>query len=222
MALAARREPELRELEREIEAAGGRASVYPLDVTSPEAVRSVVRAADDELDGLDCVIANAGVGRARWSGKLTWKDVEPLIRVNVEGATATLLAVIDRMVERKRGHLVGVTSLAGYRGLPKNAAYSGTKAYLTNFLEGLRVDLRSAGVAVTDVQPGFVRTPMTDKNDSPMPFILDASEAARIIARGIHKREAVVAFPWQLATVVRSASLLPPAIYDRAVSRARG
>jgi short-subunit dehydrogenase len=129
---------------------------------------------------------------------------------------------MDRMVERKRGHLVGISSMAQYRGLPKSAVYSASKAFLSTFLEGMRVDLRSAGISITDVRPGFVRTELTAKNKHPMPWLMNADQAADIIARGIEKREPVVAFPWQLAAVVRSASVLPPAIYDRAVSRARG
>jgi short-subunit dehydrogenase len=86
----------------------------------------------------------------------------------------------------------------------------------------MRVDLRGAGISVTDVRPGFVRTELTAKNTHPMPWMMGADEAADIIARGIDKRDPVVAFPWQLVAVVRSASVLPPAIYDRAVSRARG
>ncbi len=221
VALAARSEDKLVAVARGITDAGGRASVHPVDVTDPVAIADAVRDADDALSGLDLVVANAGVGRSRWSGKLTWRDVEPLIQVNVVGATATLLAIVDRMVERKNGHLVGVSSLAGYRGLPQNAAYSGTKAYLTTFLEGLRVDLRSAGIAITDVQPGFVRTPMTADVKHRTPFMVEASDAANLIVRGIRKREPVVAFPWQLATVVRSARFLPPMLYDRAVTRAR-
>ncbi len=222
VALAARRAEALEALAKDIRGAGGQARVYPVDVTDVEDVHRTVRRADDEMGGLDLVVANAGIGRERWAGKLSWEDCEPTIRVNVDGAVATLVAVLDRMAERKRGHVVGISSLAQYRGLPHNAVYSASKAFLSTFLEGLRVDLRGAGVAVTDVRPGFVRTPMTAKNKHPMPWMLDACDAADIVWRGIRRREPVVAFPWQLVTVIRSASMLPPAIYDRAVARAKG
>jgi short-subunit dehydrogenase len=222
IALAARRAERLEDLAREIRAAGSEASVHVVDVRDVEDLTRTIRAADDAVGGLDLVIANAGIGTHRFSGKLSWADCEPTLRVNVDGAVATLVALMDRMVERRRGHLVGISSLAQYRGLPKSAVYSASKAFLSTFLEGLRVDLRTAGIAVTDVRPGFVRTEMTEKNTHPMPFILDAPEAAEIIARGVAAKAPVVAFPWQLATVVRSASVLPPAIYDRAVTRARG
>jgi short-subunit dehydrogenase len=222
VALAARRAESLERLAKELRGAGGRARVYPLDVCNVDDVRETIRRADDEMGGLDLVVANAGVGRERWAGKLTWNDCEPTIRVNVDGAVATLIAVLDRMVERQHGHIVGISSLAQYRGLPRNAVYSASKAFLSTFLEGLRVDLRRSSVSVTDVRPGFVRTPMTAENEHPMPWLVSAERAADIIYRGIRSRDAVVAFPWQLATVVRSASMLPAAIYDRAVSRAKG
>jgi len=222
VALAARRAESLEELARELRSDGGSARVYPLDVQNVEDVRETMRRADDEMGGIDLVVANAGVGRERWSGKLRWKDCEPTLAVNVSGATATLISLVDRMTERKRGHLVGISSLAQYRAMPKNAIYSASKAFLSTFLEGLRVDLRNVGVAVTDVRPGFVRTPMTADNKFSMPWLVEPDEAASIIYRGIQKQEPVVAFPWQLATVARSATVLPAAIYDRAVTRAKG
>jgi short-subunit dehydrogenase len=222
VALAARRAERLEELAKEIRGGGGRARVYPLDVRDVEDVKRTMRAADDEMGGIDLVVANAGVSGQRFSGELDWDFCERIIRINVDGAVATVLALMDRMVERERGHLVGISSMAQYRGLPKSAVYSASKAFLSTLLEGMRVDLRGAGISVTDVRPGFVRTELTAKNTHPMPWMMGADEAADIIARGIDKRDPVVAFPWQLVAVVRSASVLPPAIYDRAVSRARG
>jgi short-subunit dehydrogenase len=222
VAIAARRADALETLADEIRAKGGQARVYPLDVSDAEATMDTLRRADDELGGIDLVVANAGVGKEKWAGKATWDDCHAILDVNVRGAVATLSALAPRMAKRRRGHLVGVSSLAGYRGLPRNGLYSASKAFLTTYLEGLRVDLRSVGVAVTDVQPGFVRTPMTDKNDFPMPFMVEAADAADIIARGIERKDAVVAFPWQLANVMRAATLIPAGLWDFAITRARG
>ena len=216
--LAARRETELAVLAEEIRAAGGRAKVYPLDVTDAPAVTRTVLRADEELGGLDLVIANAGVGKSRWSGKLSWEDCEPTLQVNVIGATATLLAAVPAMVERGRGHLVGVSSLAAYRGLPKNAVYSASKAYLSILLEGLRIDLASAEIAVTDIRPGYVKTAMTEGNKK-MPFLLEAEGAAREIMDAIAARKDVHAFPFPMAMGMRSVASLPNAIYDRLVNR---
>jgi short-subunit dehydrogenase len=219
--IAARREPELRKLEQEIVAQGGRARVYPLDVADAAATAATLARADEEMQGIDLVIANAGVGQHRWSGKLSYADCAPLIAVNVLGAVATLTALLPKMVERGRGHLVGVSSLAQYRGLPYGATYGASKAFMSRFLEGLRVDLRGTGVAITDVRPGFVRTPMTAPSVFPMPFLMDADRACDLIFSGIRSRAPVVAFPWQLATIVRAGTLMPAAIYDSFVGRFR-
>lgn len=220
--LAARRADALEALADEIRGHGGRARIYPLDVSDPQATLDTLTHADDEMQGLDLVIANAGVGKEKWAGKVSWEDCQAILDVNVRGAVATLSALAPRMAERKRGHLVGISSLAGYRGLPRNGLYSASKAFLTTYLEGLRVDLRSVGVAVTDVQPGFVRTPMTAQNDFHMPFLMDVDQATDIILRGIERRDAVVAFPWQLAKAMRAASLIPAGIWDATINRARG
>jgi hypothetical protein len=114
------------------------------------------------------------------------------------------------MLERRRGHIVGISSLAQYRGLPRNAIYSASKAFLSTFLEGLRIDLRGTGVEVTDVRPGFVRTSMTAGNKHVMPFLMDLPDATEAILQGMTRREPVVAFPWQLAAIVLIACVITP------------
>ena len=90
------------------------------------------------------------------ASRVQWSDIAPMIRTNVDGAMATLLAAVPIMMARSSGHLVGISSLAGRRALPESAAYCATKAALSAFLESLRIDLHRAGIRVTDVQPGFV------------------------------------------------------------------
>lgn len=214
VALVARREDALRTVAAEIEAAGGAASVHPVDVADPEATVAAVQAADDALGGLDLVVANAGVGKGQWSGKLTWADCADVLAVNVTGATATLCAVLPRMVARRRGHLVGVSSIAAYRGLPKLAAYSASKAYLGTFLEALRVDLRGTGVSVTDVRPGYVRTAMTTENES-MAFAITAEDAAERIWKAIRGRRGMVTFPLPMAAGAHLMASLPNPLFDR-------
>ena len=221
VALTARREDALRSLAAEIEAAGGQASVHAVDVSDPVATVAAVQAADDALGGLDLVVANAGVGKGQWSGKLTWDDCADTLAVNVAGATATLTAVLPRMVARRRGHLVGVASIAAYRGLPKFAVYSASKAYLGAFLEALRVDLRGTGVHVTDVRPGYVRTAMTSEN-AKMPFIVSAEAAADAIWKAIRARKSVVTFPLPMAAGAHVRAALPNALFDRMWGRRRG
>jgi len=220
VALAARREAELESLASETRSMGSQALCLPLDVTDPEAVGEAVRRADRELGSLDMVIANAGRGDTLLSTRLGWNDVAPVLDVNVRGAIATLVAAIPIFVAAQGGHLVGVSSLAGIRGLPTSAAYSASKAALSTFLESLRIDLAPVGIRVTDVQPGFVATPINEHARYPMPFKWPVEKAARHIVRRLERGPAVVAFPWQLVLATRIARVLPAWIYDRAV-RAR-
>jgi short-subunit dehydrogenase len=216
--LCARRRGALEEVAASL---SGRGRVEVLDVSDGDATAAAVRRVDEEVGGLDLVVANAGTSELRWSGDLSWEDCHPMLEVHVAGALATLTAVLPRMVERGRGHLVGVSSMAAYRGLPHNALYGASKAFLSTFLESLRVDLAGTGVAVTDVRPGFVRTAMTDAVDSPKPFMMEPEEAASRIARGIIRREPVVAFPWATEALVRSIRLLPAPVYERAARLVR-
>jgi short-subunit dehydrogenase len=221
VAISARREDQLRSLEGEIASEGGRARVYPLDVADPEATTETLKRADRDMGGIDMVVANAGVSKHRWSGKLTYQDCADIIDVNVRGAVATLTALLPAMVERQRGHLVGMSSLAQYRGLPSGAAYSASKAFLSHFLEALRVDLASTQVVVTDIRPGFIRTPMTQGSTLTMPFLIDLDQAIDEMIAGIRARAPIVAFPWQLASIARAGTLVPVRVYDRAVRRIR-
>lgn len=220
--LSARRREPMEELAAAIRTAGGRARVEPLDVSDPAATVAALRRIDDEVGGIDLVIANAGIGGSRWAGKLEWKDIEDTLSINVEGAAASLVALLPRMIERGRGHLVGISSLAGYRGMPASAAYGASKAFLMVFLESLRMDLRDTGVSVTDVRPGFVRTPLTDRNRFHMPFLMEVDDAAARIVDGISRRQEVVAFPWPLALAVRISRLIPARLWDRVMAGQHG
>lgn len=217
--LAARREDALRELAEEIRAGGGAARIEVLDVSDPERTEARVRELDEELS-FELVVANAGIGGSRWSGKLGWADCKPIIDVNVSGAVATLTGAIPGMVARGTGHLVGVSSVAQYRGLPKSAAYCASKAFLSVFLEALRIDLHGAGISVTDVRPGFVDTPMTEDMKS-KPFAVDVESAAKTIAKAIARKRKVVVFPPQMAAIGHMLELMPSAIYEPVVRRGR-
>ncbi|MCU0690172.1 MAG: SDR family NAD(P)-dependent oxidoreductase [Polyangiaceae bacterium] len=218
---AARREPELAEIVEQITKAGGQANACVLDVTDADATYQAVRSWDKACGGLDLVIANAGTGVAKPAQKLAWSDVEPVLRVNVLGAFATLMAGISCMIGRKHGTLVGVSSLASMRGLPKSGAYAASKAALATFLETLRVDLEREGLTVVDVRPGFVDTPMTRNNKFKMPFLMDVKQAAEMTLRGIERGNAIVAFPWPMAATMSVAQSIPNAVWRGLASRVK-
>jgi short-subunit dehydrogenase len=217
----ARREDELRGLCADITSTGGRASHMVCDVADAGAARDVVTRAERELGSLDMVIANAGVGGSTHSSRLSLDEIARMIDVNVRGAMATLAAAIPIMLAQKGGHLVGVTSLAGRRALPASAVYSASKAALSTFLEALTLDLAAAGIRVTDVQPGFVDTPMTEQNKHPMPFMWDAPKAARVIADRLQRGPRIVAFPAPLQFLTRLGQIMPYPIYSLLVRTLR-
>lgn len=210
---AARRESELADLCAELTSQGGRAVYAVCDVSDPKAAAEVVRKAERDLGSLDMVISNAGVGGSTHAARLEVEAVSRMIDVNVRGAIAPLVAAIPIMLGQKRGQLVGVSSLAGRRALPTSAVYNATKAALSTFLEGLRMDLDRAGVGVTDVQPGFVDTAMTAKNKFPMPFLWDAQKAARHIADRLERSPRLIAFPLPMDLLTRFARHLPYGVH---------
>lgn len=220
--LAARRLPELESEARAIEAEGGRARAFVLDVAQPEAAEQAVLSLDREIGGFDLVVANAGVGGgAQPVAKQTFADFRKVVEINLMGAVATLLAVVPGMVARRSGHIVGISSLAAEVPLPAAADYGTSKAALSFFLASAASDLIPRGVAVTDVHPGFVKTPLTAKNGFPMPFIVELEEAARIIDRGIERKKRLVRFPAPLTTAISGGNLLPVAVRDAIVNKNR-
>lgn len=194
---------------------------YVCDVADAAAVG---RAAQDFLahgPAPDIVIANAGVSVGTLGDHPEdFAAFARVIEVNVLGAVATLQHFVAPMQARGSGRLVGIASVAGVRGLPGAGAYSASKAALVRYLESLRVELFGSDVKVVTISPGYIRTPMTDINPYPMPFLLDADEAARRIARHIDAGHARAVVPWQMAIVARLLAMLPPWLYDRLFAHA--
>jgi short-subunit dehydrogenase len=196
------------------------ARVAVADVADRDALHGAIRELDERLGPIDLMIANAGVGFETPADRFDALDFERILRVNLLGAAYAFEAVLPDMIARSDGHLVGVSSLAAYRGLPGSSAYCASKAALSTLLESLRVDLRGRGVAVTTVHPGFVETAMTENAAHPRPFLMDADRAAGIIAKGIRSQRREINFPIPMAALMGLASLMPGLVYDRLVGRA--
>lgn len=218
--VAARRLELLAELVEEIEGAGGRAEALELDVSDGARVQQRLRALDDRVDGIDLVVANAGVTNGVHARALDWSAYSTVLDVNVAGAASTLTALIPRMVERGSGQLVGVSSLAGYRALPGTAAYSASKAFLSTFLEGLRVDLEPLGIHVMDVRPGFVDTAMIRGKYDKRPGVWSTGRAATKIADCIASGRRICRFPAGLARSAEMSRLVPAGIWGALIRRA--
>ena len=168
------------------------------------------------------MIANAGIGgNAKNAKELRPGDFRRVIDTNLVGAVNAVSAVLPAMVERGKGQLVAISSLAGLRGLPKSAAYCASKAGMTAFFESVRLDVQHKGVDVTIIQPGFIRTPLTNQRASKMPFLMELEDSIPLFLRAIEKRKKFAAFPWQLATVVRAGKCFPAWLYDKIAGRAK-
>ncbi len=215
VALLARRREALEAVRSEIEALGGRAAVATCDVRVRAEVASAAAEAGRELGSADLLIASAGIGVPVSALRFDAAKAEEVLRVNVLGALYAIEAVLPPMLARGRGHLVGISSLAAYRGFPESGPYCASKAALNLLLESLRVELLPRGIRVTTICPGFVATPMTEKNAFTMPFLVDVETAAQRIVRAIRKRRRVYRFPWPMAAAVGFLRLLPGALYDR-------
>lgn len=194
---------------------------YPCDVRDAAALESAAAHFVATRGLPDIVIGNAGVSH----GTLTEfaEDIEvfrEMLEANVMGLVHTFRPFVAPMRARGSGSLVGIASVAGFRGLPGATGYSASKAAAIRYLEGLRVELRGSGVRVTTICPGYIATPMTAANPYAMPFMLAADEAARRFARVIDAGRGYAIVPWQMAIVGRILALLPDPLYDRLAARA--
>ncbi|MGE0042002.1 MAG: SDR family NAD(P)-dependent oxidoreductase [Vicinamibacterales bacterium] len=200
-------------------APAGRTLVVPVDVSDRAAVGAAVARIEHEWGGIDLAILNAGTHTPVSGLALDAADFERLVRVNYLSVIYGLEAVLPGMLARGRGHVAGVASLAGYRALPTAAAYGASKAAAILALDALRFDLAPKGIDVTVVNPGFVRTPLTDRNDFRMPGLIDAADAARVIVDGLVRRRKEIHFPGRFSWLMKTLRVLPYPIYERLVAR---
>lgn len=215
--LVARRADLLASLQASI---GGSVEAYPADVRDLAAMADAGARFIARHGAPDVIIANAGISHgtdtAVAEDAATFRDI---MEVNVLGMVHTFQPFVAALRAERRGRLVGIASVAGFRGLAGASAYSASKAAAITYLEGLRVELRGSGVGVTTLCPGYIATPMTARNPYRMPFILPADEAARRFVRVIDAGRAFATVPWQMALVGTLWRALPVGLYDAIASR---
>ncbi len=200
---------------------GAHAEPYPCDVTDAASVAAAASRFLARHGPPDVVIANAGISIGNLTEHAADTEVfREVLDVNVLGMVNTFQPFVAPMRSRGQGSLVGIASVAGFRGLPGATAYSASKAAAIRYLEGLRVELRGTGVRVTTICPGYIATEMTRRNPYPMPFIIPADDAARRFARVIAAGRSYAVIPWQMAIVGRILGVLPNWLYDRGAAKA--
>jgi short-subunit dehydrogenase len=210
-----------RDLLETVAAGSSGASIYAADVRDAGSIRA---AAEDFIHWHGCpdvVIANAGISRGTLTAYVEDNEVfEDIVATNVLGMVNLFQPFIGAMQAAGRGSLVGIASVAGYRGLPGGGAYSASKAAAISYLESLRVEMYGSGVSVITICPGYIVTAMTANNPYRMPFILTAEDAAEKIATVVESKVSFAVIPWQMAMVARILKMLPNFVYDRLFANA--
>ena len=173
----------------------------------------------ERFASLELVIANAGISGGIGSSIESSEQVRRIFAVNLDGVLNTVLPALPHLLKRRRGQFALMSSLASFRGFPGAPAYCASKAAVRVWGEGLRPALAADGIAVSVICPGFVKTPMTEVNAFPMPFLMESERAAQIIVKGLAANRARIAFPLPLQLASWILAALPPGLTDRAMRR---
>lgn len=210
--LSARSEDDLKALAEECP---GRAQVLPVDVADPASVAAAANTAGD-IEGL---IFLAGVYWPMSAKHFDGEKAAAMLDINLTGAVRVLGHVVPRMVSRGQGHIVLTGSLSGFRGLQGTVGYGASKAGIMSLAETMYADLRNTGIDVQLVNPGFIRTRLTDKNDFAMPFILEPEAAARAVMEHMQGNSFARNFPTLFSLFFRASQFLPDWLYYRLARR---
>lgn len=220
VAASARSVAELDSLALEANPLAGRIVAVPLDVTDAADIEKAYTRITGEMGVPDLCVLNAGTYIPVNAKRLKAADFETQFNLNVMGTVRVLEAVIPGMVARKSGRIAVVGSVSGYRGLRTASAYGATKAALINMCESLRMELGDHGITVQIVNPGFIRTPLTDRNTFPMPFLMPVDKAVEQFYRGLLTSRFEITFPKRFTWLLKALRLLPYALYLPLMNRA--
>jgi len=213
--LIARREELLKKLSVDLKAMGSPQVEWRCcDVTDSPRFRKSLIELDDTLGGATHFVANAGIGGTAKIKLDSFAVIQKCLLVNVMAAIEGIELMKERMFSRGRGVIVGMSSVAGTRGLPDPAGYSASKAALTTYLESLRVLLQKSGVQVITIAPGFIETSLTQRNAGKMPFIMPVERASEIFVKKIIRGQRFIVAPWQYAWAIWFLKLIPIPLYD--------
>ncbi len=210
---SARNEAKLNALEFESATLNGEILALPVDVTDTESVNSAVATIKNSSESLDLIILNAGYYEPIELDNLTVEHFEKTYDVNLRGVVRCLIPALAQFKQQNSGHIAIVSSIAGERGLPRAAAYGSSKAALIHLAESIKLECHSFGITVSLIEPGFVKSPLTDKNSFNMPFIMNPDEAAARIIKGIARKHFCIHFPKRFTLWFKLLKLLPYSVY---------
>jgi len=209
IAISARSADVLEEIAADLRKQGAEVFVAPLDVTDADAARTAVERITTEFGPIATAAFSAGTYQAVMGDAVTVENARPIVDLNLMGSINCMTPVIEHMKARGQGRIAFVASLAGYFGLPNASIYGATKAGVIAMAESLRPDLARFGIKVQVVNPGFIRTPLTMKNEFPMPFLMEVEDAAEAFYKGLHSDRFEITFPRVFSLILRGLQLLP-------------
>ena len=186
-------------------------TIFPAacDITDLASVKSALSKIEEELGPIDIAVLNAGTHAPIRARDFKSEAFQKLVDINLMGTVHCLDGVLPYFLKRQAGQIAVVSSVAGYRGLPTSSGYGMTKAGLINMVEALKPELDMENIKVQLVCPGFVRTPLTDKNDFEMPFLMEAEDAAKAFYKGLMSNRFEIVFPWQMGLIFKFIRMLP-------------
>ncbi|SEF78189.1 SDR family NAD(P)-dependent oxidoreductase [Oceanospirillum linum] len=222
VAISARHSENLQSVAAEAASLTGRILVLPCDVTDKNQVISSLNQLIEQERLPDRIILNAGTHQAMSARTFSADTIAKLLKINTLGSAIPLEVLLPHYLKQGSGQIAIVASVAGYRGLPTASAYGASKAALINLAESLRSELYSSGVDIRLVNPGFVKTPLTDKNEFDMPFLISAEKAASTIIRGLSGKRFEIVFPTPMAIAMSVLKWLPDRIFFPLINRGTG
>ncbi len=197
----------------------GTITAAPCDVTDQAAIADLFTQMEKEHGPIDTVLLNAGTYFGDSGTDFSAEKFKQTFDINVYGVAHCLEPVLKAFLERGKGHVAVVASVAGFRGLPKSVSYGPTKAALINMCEALYAELKPKGIKVQVINPGFVKTPLTDQNDFDMPMLMPVEDAARSLIKGLKSNDFEIFFPWPFVVLVKLIDMLPNKLYLWLVSK---
>lgn len=211
--LCARNLEKLEETKSLCQSSNAKIFIKTLDVCNKTAAKNWIKEIEEKHE-IDLIIANAGISAGTAGGTESFTQVNQIFNTNINGVLNIIHPAIEKMKKRKRGQIALISSLAGFRGLPSSPAYSASKAAVRVYAEGLRGNLAPLGIEVSAICPGYIKTPMTDVNEFPMPLIMEVEKCANIIKNKLEKNTSRITFPFPLYFVVWLSALFSTKITD--------
>jgi short-subunit dehydrogenase len=219
VALISRRKYILDELAEELKNGGVKILSYKCDVGNIDEVRNIFELVEKDFGKIDIAILNAGASHRADVKNFSAEFAKEIFDANTFGIINCVEQLLPQFIQRKEGMIVGVSSLAESRGFPKSGFYNASKCAASLLLESLRIELKPYNIKVITVKPGFVRTPMTDKNEFHMPFLMDVDKATKIIIEGIKKEKRIIQFPFSTVIGSKMVKFMPDWLFDFLMSK---